>query len=163
MEDPITLHYDPQLIRSVVVSYWWRLIGPAYIVAFVFMGGMFLALVSRGARSWPIGLFAGVLIFGAVVPVAVLVAHYRQSMNRLKKMKPPQITFAMSKERFAVESSSSSSSVSWSAVSEVRRYPRFWLLFLAKSQFITLPLACFPEAAQAFLLERVRSAGGKVG
>jgi hypothetical protein len=163
MEGPITLRYDRKLVRSVVLAYWWRLVGPGYIVALVFSTGMLLAKVSDGARSWLIGLFGGLLLFGALFPLVGLTLYYRQAMLRLRKMKPPQVAITMSEERFGIESTISSSSVSWSAVSEVRCHPRFWLLFLTKSQFITIPLESFPEIARAYLLDRVKSAGGKVG
>jgi len=163
MIGPMTLQYDERLVRSVVLSYWWRLIGPGYVVMLLFLIGIFLALVSQGSRSWPMGLLAGFLIFAIIIPIAGLFSQYRRSVSRLRNMKSPQANLTLSDERFSLESSTSSSSVLWSAITEIQRYPRFWLLFVSKGQFVTIPLACVPEAEQAFLLEHVRAAGGKVG
>jgi YcxB-like protein len=129
----------------------------------LFLIGMFFALVLQGSSSWPTGLLAGFLIFAIVIPIAGLLSSYRRSMSRLTNMKSPQANLTLSDERFSLESSTSSSSVSWSAITEVQRYPRFWLLFFSKAQFVTLPLANVPETEQTFLLERVKAAGGKVG
>jgi hypothetical protein len=43
------------------------------------------------------------------------------------------------------------------------RFPGFWLLFFSKSQYVTIPLADFTPEVEAFFLERVQAAGGKIG
>ena len=163
MDGPITVRYDAKLMRAVVLAYWWRLVGPGYPIVLVFLGGMFAALLMQHNRSWLVGFLAGILLFSVVIPVAVLVAHYRRSMGRLAAMRPPEAQLVLSQDRFSLESKTIRSSVSWSTITRVLCYPHFWLLLVSRSQFITLPLATVPEAAKAFLLERVKAAGGRIG
>ena len=48
------------------------------------------------------------------------------------------------------------------AVTQLWRFSHFWLLSLSKTQFITLPLADLSPDMQAYVLQRVRAAGGKI-
>jgi hypothetical protein len=40
--------------------------------------------------------------------------------------------------------------------------PTFWLLFLSRAQFITLPLADLDTEARSFILDRAKSHGARV-
>ena len=50
----------------------------------------------------------------------------------------------------------------WSVVKELWQFPTVWLLLYSKAQFSTLPLACLSPETQAYIVQCVRAAGGKV-
>jgi YcxB-like protein len=162
MDSPIPLSYDASMIRSSVRSFWWRLVGPGYVVVFSLLSVMAVVLVSLNDHSWFVGLLGGVLLFGFAIPVAGFLTHYKRSLSRLEKMAPPQASLTLSEDELSMATSMGASSVSWSAITEIWRHERFWLVFISRTRFITLPLACVPEAAQTFVLEHVKTAGGKI-
>lgn len=77
-------------------------------------------------------------------------------------MRSPEAIFELGEERFRITSDVSTSELAWSTITEVWRFPEFWLLFLSPAQFITVPVADLDSDACEFILGRVKSQGGKV-
>ena len=77
-------------------------------------------------------------------------------------MGAPTATLSLDDASFTMSSGLGSASLKWSSVTEVWRFPSFWLVLFSKAQFVTLPLASVTAEAQAFILSRVSAAGGKV-
>ena len=157
----VTLRYDEQLIRRAVLCFWWRLIGLRFVIAIVVIAACLVILVAGGDRSWFVGVLATVLVFGIAFMVAIYVIHYRNALQKLKKMGNPEATLTVSESSLSMFSSAGSSTVPWSAVTELWQFPSFWLMFFSRNQFVTLPLADFAPDAMSFVLERVRASGGK--
>jgi len=156
------LHYSETLIRKAVWAFWRRTMGWRFFVAVALLLVALVYLVASGDRSWLVGVFASVLGLAGAFAVALYVVHYRGSITRLRRMRSPQGTFEVGDDRFRVASDLGSSELSWSAVTEVWRFPEFWLLFLSRAQFITLPLADLDSEARELILSRVKSHGAKV-
>jgi YcxB-like protein len=74
----------------------------------------------------------------------------------------PQATLTLSKGSFSLASGAGSATLSWSSVIAVRQFLEHWLLLLSKSQFSSLPVADLSPEIQAFIIERIHHAGGKV-
>jgi YcxB-like protein len=157
----VTLRYDEQLIRRAVLCFWWRLIGLRFVIAIVVIAACLVILVAGGDRSWFVGVLATVLVFGIAFMVAIYVVHYRSAFHKLKKLGDPEATLTLSESSLSMSSSAGSSTVPWSAVTELWQFPSFWLMFFSRNQFVTLPLADFAPDAMSFVLERVRASGGK--
>ena len=66
----------------------------------------------------------------------------------------PEATFAYDEERVTFTSELGSSTLPWSAITEVWGFPRFWLLLFSRSQFVTLPLDCLDEQARALIASK---------
>ena len=94
--------------------------------------------------------------------IGVYLVHYRNSINKFKEMGRPQATFVAEESSFTLTSGIGSSTMRWSSVIEVWRFPGFWLLLFSKAQFVTLPLADMPIEMQDFTLQQIKSAGGKI-
>jgi hypothetical protein len=162
MSHEITLRYDESLLRRAVLRYWWRQIGVGYILSLVVLAVGLVMLIADGNTSWLVGVMVTFLGFGVIAMITLYVVPYRNALRKLKSMDKPEATLILSELSFTISSGIGSSTVPWSTISEVWRFPDFWLLFFSKSSFSTMPLADFSTEAKAFFLERVQAAGGKV-
>jgi YcxB-like protein len=77
-------------------------------------------------------------------------------------MDKPQALFRAEESSFTMISDIGTTTLQWSAVKELWQFSNVWLLLYSKAQFTTLPLACLPPETQAYIVQRVRTAGGKV-
>jgi hypothetical protein len=162
MTHQVTLHYDEQLLRRVALSFWWRVVGLPFLVFLVLATVWVVVLIADGDRSWMVGSLATVLAFGIAVVVAIYVVHYRNIMTKFRAMRDAEATFAASGDSFSVSSDLGSTTLGWNTITEVWRFPAFWLLFFSRAQFSTLPLADLTPELKELILERVQAAGGRI-
>ena len=162
MPHEATLIYSTVLLRQAVFAFWWRSVGVGFFVA-LFIAAIGLAvLVALGQASWIIGVLATVLVAGIGFAVAVYVVHYRNSLRKFRQMDTPRSTFRAEESSFTMSSDIGTTTLQWSTVKELWQFPSVWLLLYSKSQFTTLPVACLSPETQAYIVQCVRTAGGKV-
>jgi hypothetical protein len=163
MPHEATLIYTEALVRQAVFGYWRRSVGIGFVVALAAVAlclGVFLA---QGETSWLVGALATVLVLGVGFAAALYIVHYRNSLRKLRDMGNAQATFCADESSFTFSSGIGTATLQWSVVQELWQFPGVWLLLYSKAQFSTLPLACMSPEMQSFVMQRVRSAGGKVG
>ncbi len=137
-----------------------RTIGVGYCVALAVVAGSLGFLWWSGDRTWLVGALGTALAFGTIFAAALYVVQLRGTLARFRAMGAPVATLALGDASFTVASGAGSATLQWSTVTEVWRFPGFWLLVFTRSQFVTLPLAGIPPDAQAFILGRVAAAAG---
>jgi hypothetical protein len=102
------------------------------------------------------------LILVVVVMAAAYIAPYRHALAALRALNPPEATLTLDEGTLSMASNVGSTTVLWSAVTELWRFDRVWLLMFSKAQFVTLPVRCLSPEEQALITEKVRSVGGRV-
>ncbi|MEO5863973.1 MAG: YcxB family protein [Nitrospiraceae bacterium] len=162
MPHEATLIYSTTLLRQAVFAFWRRSVGVGFFVALLIAALGLVVLVALGQSSWIIGGLAIVLLVGIVFTLVVYVVHYRRSLHKFRQMGNPRSTFRAEESSFTMSSDIGTTTLQWSAVKELWQFPSVWLLLYSKSQFTTLPLACLPPETQAYIVQCVRTAGGKV-
>jgi hypothetical protein len=162
MPHEATLIYSESLLRQAVFAYWRRSVGVGFFVALIIAALGLVVLVALGQSSWIIGALAAVLVLGISFATVVYVVHYRNSLRKFRQMDKPQSTFRADESSFTMSSDVGTTTLQWSAVKELWQFPSVWLLLYSKSQFSTLPLTCLSPETQAYIVECVRAAGGKV-
>ena len=158
----MTLEYTEPLLREAVFAFWRRTVGVGFFVALALLLGALAFLVWQGDRSWFVGALGAFLVFGLGFAFVVYFVHLRNTLAKFRAMGAPIATLALEDTSFTMSSGLGSTSLQWSAVTELWRYSSFWLLLFSKAQFVTVPLASVPAAAQDFILSRVSAAGGRV-
>lgn len=156
------LHYSDTLVRSAVAAFWWRTVGWQFVLAFFLVAGGLGYMLLKGDRSWLIGVLGVVLVLSFAFVVALYLVHLRSSLERFQRMKVKEATLDADSDKVVMTSDVGAFELHWSAVRDVWRFERFWLLFVSRAQFVTLPVADLPSDAQEFIMERVRNHGGKV-
>jgi len=162
MPHEATLIYSTVLLRQAVFAFWWRSVGVGFFVALFIAAIGLVVLVALGQASWIIGVLATVLVAGIGFAVAVYVVHYRNSLRKFRQMDTPRSTFRAEESSFTMSSDIGTTTLQWSTVKELWQFPSVWLLLYSKSQFTTLPVACLSPETQAYIVQCVRTAGGKV-
>lgn len=117
----------------------------------------------------PLGLIAGLVAYwddgppelnGACAAVLILLplfllfiwrAHFKNTVGRFRSLDSPEADMVLDEAGLGVTSSLGAMTIPWSRFTEVWELPGFWMLFLSRAQFITLPLATVPEDAIGFL------------
>ena len=162
MPHEATLIYSTALLRQAVFAFWRRSVGVGFFVA-LFIAAIGLGvLVALGQSSWIIGGLATVLAGGVVFAIVIYVVHYRRSLQKFRQMDKPQALFRAEESSFTMSSDIGTTTLQWSAVKELWQFQNVWLLLYSKAQFTTLPLACLSPETQAYIVQCVRAAGGKV-
>ena len=162
MPHEATLIYSKTLLRQAVFAFWRRSVGVGFFVALLIAALGLVVLMALGQASWLIGGLAVVLVLGIAFATVVYVVHYRNSLRKFRQMDNPQATFRAEESSFTMSSDIGTTTLQWSAVKELWQFPSVWLLLYSKSQFTTLPLACLPPETQAYIVQCIRAAGGKV-
>jgi hypothetical protein len=162
MQHRTTLRYTERLVAQAVRLYWRKTVGFGLLVAVALMIAFLAWRLVDGDRSWIVGLVAAVILLGVIMPVAVYVVHYRNSMGKFREMSRPVAELVADEDVFTLSSDRGTTSLKWEAIKEVWRFESLWLLLFSKAQFVTLPLEDVPGPMQAFILDRVTASGGKI-
>lgn len=159
---PIRLHYSERLIRDAVRAYWWKQIGPKFVIATVLMSIYLVYRLVSGDRGWIVGVVGAVLVLAFGIMAATYFVHLRRSLSRLRRMKVPEGTLEIAEERFKVTSDVGASEIEWSLISGIWRFKKVWLLFFSAGEFMTLPIADISPDSRSFILKKAEAYGAKI-
>jgi hypothetical protein len=162
MTHQATVTYTRSMIRRAVAHYWFRLIAWHGFAAVAICVGGTIALAVAGDRSWMLGALGAIGFVLLTMFVAVYIVFLRRSMSRFDRMGSKAVVFTFSDERFTTASDLGSSELSWKAIDGIWKFPDIWLLFAAKTAYITLPITDIDKATQDFIVEQVVRHGGRV-
>lgn len=158
----VTLHYQEPLIRRAVWAFWRRATGWTFFAATGVLLGSLIALLAAGDTSWFVGLIGAVFLLAVGFAGALYFVHLRASLTRFRRMEVPEARLEMKEETFRLIADSGTSELAWGAITQIWRFPDFWLVFLSPAQFFTLPLADLDEESREFLLGKARSHRAKI-
>jgi hypothetical protein len=162
MTHQATLTFDQPLVRRAVFAFWRRTVGIGFLLATVALTVAFALLLASGDTSWSVGVLGMSLVVGVSFVGFIYFVHYRNAMAKFRAMGLPQASLSVEDATFTISSGLGSTTLPWSSVIEVWRFPGFWLVLFSKAHFITIPLATVSPDMQEFLLKSVQASGGKV-
>ena len=140
----------------------------------------------RGQRIWPLLLASAVVlwiayrdfrsgtlsvstIFGlsslSMLALIVGVTYWiglRRCLSRLDAITDGRASYRLTDETIEARSSLGSVSLSWTAITELRRYRDLILIGFRGAAYSTIPASQIPESSLSFLTERCRAAGAKI-
>ena len=162
MTHQATVTYTRSIIRRAVAHFWFRFIAWHGFAAIAIFTGGAVALAVAGNRSWMLGAFGVLGCILLATSAAVYIVYLRRSMWKFDRMGSKTVVFTFSDERFATASDLGSSELSWKAIERIWKFRDIWLLFVAKTAYITLPITDIDRATQDFIVEQVVRHGGRV-
>ncbi|WP_040307511.1 YcxB family protein [Agarivorans albus] len=160
--ETIKLEYSKSLIKKAIRSYWWRQVGPTFILFTISLAGYLIYLISNGDRSWLVGLSGTVVVMAVTIMTALYFVHYKRSIAKLASMGKPEATLELESYRFRVASGAGSSEIEWSLIKQVWKFDGLWLLFFSAGEFMTLPTENISGENLEFILTRLEEVGAKV-
>ena len=144
---------------AAVRAFWFRVVlrrlGWKYLLALVLIGIATAQRISAQDQSWYLPFLLGALAFAILFVFAVYFVRRYQALARFRQMRSPQAVFIFRDEDFTVSSDLGSSTLPWRTVTDIWRYPDFWLVFISRGQFLTLPLSTVTSATREFISSRV--------
>jgi hypothetical protein len=160
MEREVTVKYSPELIKFAVWQFWVRSIGPRGFISFVVVLLAFVYFLIAGDRSWILGFLGSVVGLCIVFGVLSYNIYLRRSMEKFKRMDTPTAKFRFTDDRIGIESDIGWTELSWKMIEKVWKYPKVWLVFIAKQGYVTLPTADIDDELQQFITRKVQESGG---
>jgi len=162
MQHRATLNYTEPLVEKAVRLFWLRTVGYGELVAVVVMIAVLAWRLIEGDRSWFVGVLATFVFLSIAIPIGIYFGHYRHSVSKFRELKKPVAEFLVDDDVLTLSSDLGTTTLKWTAVTEVWRFESMWLLLFSKAQFVTIPLDGLPEPMREFVLERVKASGGKI-
>ena len=157
-----TVTYSRQIIRYAIRRFWFRFIAwHGFLAIGLGMLGC-VVLWCLGRRSWELGAMGAFTAIAVSLAGAVYVTHLRRSMWKFNRMPSKQVQFRFSDDRFSSMSELGASDVAWGTIERIWRFDNAWLLFVSKTVYMILPITQLDEPMRQFLVERVKSSGGRV-
>ncbi|MDJ0700850.1 MAG: YcxB family protein [Woeseiaceae bacterium] len=144
----IDLYYSEETVRRAVMEFYKRTVGISLPIVLILMSVFLVYLLWSGNRSWITGVVGTALAVALVFLVALYMAHYRNSMQRFRAMKSRSASLALHDDSMTITSDAGSNNISSTAITEVWTYDEFWLVFLSRAQFFTIPRSKMSPATQ---------------
>ena len=153
--------YTEPMLRRAVRLFVWRSSGEILrrrgwlLLVAIALIGMGLA---RGWRTDPSWVLAAYIAATALVPLVFLLvwrAHFVNTVGKFRSMASPTAEFVFRDQDMSISSALGSVSLPWTRLIDVWETPEFWMMFLTRSQFVTLPVASLSEEARVFLRSRL--------
>jgi hypothetical protein len=158
----IQLEYSKPLIKRAIKSYWWRQVGPLFLVVTIFMLAFLIYRILEGDRSWFVGLLGAGVAMAIAIMVASYIVHLKRSLTQLSKMGVPKATLELGEERFRITSSIGHSEILWSQITQVWCFKEVWLLFFSAGAFMTLPISNMSAESKDFIINKLQHSGAKI-
>src|SRR3954468_21490365 len=111
MQHRTTLRYTEQLVALAVRQYWRKTVGFGLLGAVALMIAFLTWRLIDGDRTWVVGLVPAVVLLGVLMPVAVYVIHYRNSMGKFREMSQPTAQLVADQDAITISSDRGSSSL----------------------------------------------------
>jgi Ni/Fe-hydrogenase subunit HybB-like protein len=115
-----------------------------------------------GTQSWLTATLIALCLVLIIVSIAVYFVYRHRSFKVFQEMESPQSTWRFTDDAVSVESDIGRSEFKWQIIKKLWRFDDVWLLVYTNQTYSTLPIADVPEVAKQFIVDRVRSHGGKV-
>ena len=155
------LRYNKNIIRQAVLCFWWRTVGPMFLVVNGTLLIVFVALLYQRDYSWRVGVLGSVISAGILIVLAIYFSQYRNSLAKFRAMGEPSALFIADESSFTITSDTGSATLAWSSIKELWKFESVWLLLFSKAQFITLPLSDLPLDMQTIISKKVKLTGVK--
>jgi hypothetical protein len=150
-----TVTITPDIVRGAARAFVWKFFGWTGVLTVVAGSGLVAWFWWTGSFDWLGGFLAATLLVFVVVFGAALLLRERMAVGMLRKMGDPRVHYELSEESFTARSRIGSTTVRWEAMKGIWRFPRFWLLFLDRASYVTLPLEGPSAEDLAFLAAKI--------
>ncbi|HKD29310.1 MAG TPA: YcxB family protein [Xanthobacteraceae bacterium] len=148
---------EPMLRRAVWLFVWRGAMRPRgwlWLVAIALIG---IGLAGGWSRepSWVLAVYIAAIALAPLYFLLVWRAHFVNTVGLFRSMASPTAEFVFRDQDVSISSELGSTTLPWTRFIDVWERPEFLMMFLTRSQFITLPVADLSEEALAFLRSRL--------
>lgn len=156
------IQYTEALIRSWTRYSMYRNVGPLYLVAMLLLSSSIGFGIVRGNHDWFFGVIATVFALGILVPLGVLRQHNQAALRRLRELEDGKLSIDILAGRLHLASALGNTDMPLVRVTQIKRFPAFWILLTGKASLMTLPITAIPIAVQQRWLLEFQAVGTKI-
>jgi hypothetical protein len=158
MEHRVRVQYTEPMLRQAVRIYVWRGVVLRYwwlrLCAIVLL---LISFVASWSSDMPVisGISIAVLAAPFVFLLTVWRAHFVNTVGTFRSLSSPEAEMVFRDSDLTITSALGSVTLPWQRFTSSWQAPGFWMLFLARNQFITLPLANLPPDVLRFVSSKL--------
>ncbi|ENN88875.1 hypothetical protein RHSP_11162 [Rhizobium freirei PRF 81] len=150
----VEVTYTDDIVRDAVRTFVWRrgISGLKFLWALeAVMIALLIWPLWNGDRGWvSVVVFIVVLLPPAMI-AAMWIAHHRNTVGKYRQMRTPRALLTFRDQGLDVVSDLGSATIPWSTIIEIWERPAYWMIFVGRNQFFTLPLETLSTADRDFL------------
>jgi hypothetical protein len=147
----IVVKFTPELVSRATTCFWRRYLGIDGAVAFTLAWVLAIGLWALGSRAWYTTAFDTIVVLATFVFAGMYVVYRQRALNNLARIEDGRVEFQFAEDTLTVRSSLGNSRVRWEAFQRLWKFRDVWLLFVAKWQYVTLPVRELPPAVLALV------------
>ena len=156
------VQYTEALIRRWTRYSMVRNLGPLYLLAMLLLSSSVSLSLVRANYDWFFGITATVLAFGILVPLGVLRQHIQAGLRRLRELDNGKLSVDILAGRLRIASAMGNTDIPLVRVTQLKRFPGFWVLLTHKASLMTFPITDVPVAVQQRWLLEFQAVGTKI-
>ncbi|UGX86168.1 YcxB family protein [Phyllobacterium meliloti] len=152
-----SVRYTESMLKRAVRTFIWRRVFLSQWIWWLLLGGGWLLLLYvtwTGAPAWPLAAFSGLMICILLFVAVLWQNHFTNTVGKLRRMEKPYGHVVFSDDKFTLSSDLGSSTMPWSAITEIWQRDECWMVFIGQNQFFSLPTENVPAEALKWLLAR---------
>jgi len=150
--------YTETMLRKAVRLFVWRGVvcrrGWLGLLAMAALG-VSLAKGWKEDPSWVSAIEIAAISLPPLLYLFVWRAHIVKTVGKFRSMTRPAADFVLRDADVTITSEFGSTTLRWSRFVDMWETPEFFMLFLARDQFLTLPAATMQEDIRTFLRSRL--------
>ena len=150
-----TVTITPEIVREASRAFVWKFFGWPGVIAVALGCGLVGYFWQTGTFGWLGGFLAATILLFVLIFLVALYQRERLTLQKLQTMGDPEVHYELAEDSFTARSSMGSTTVRWEAMKAIWRFPRFWLLFLDRATYVTVPLVGPTADDLAFLVSKI--------
>jgi hypothetical protein len=163
VETEIPVTYTPEVVRAAALAVWRHGGGMRNLLLMAGVATFFIVSTAVRAAWTPADVGLAVLAGLAVVmPLFTYRMLLGQGMARFHAMGGTTARLSVDADGLRLVTVAGAAEIPWEAVRAVSTSPSAWVLFLARSAYLSLPGSDLPDAVRAEIRARVTQHGGRV-
>lgn len=149
--------YTEPMLRQAVRTFVWR---SAMRRWWLWLAAILITVIGlitgwHKGPSWADGVAITGLILVPLFFSLVWWSHFAHTVGKFRAMTSPVGEFTFRDRDVTIASSLGSATLPWSSFVDVWEMPRFWMIFPARNQFVTLPIETLSEELRDFVRSRL--------
>lgn len=160
--ESIGLKYSETLVKSAVRAFWWKQVGPVYLLVLAVLAGYVMQRAFVGDYSFLVGVVFAFTLMATAIVIALYFVQMRRGLARFRAMQIPEVVFQFGQDGLKASSDLGTSEIKWTLITELRQFERFWLLCFSSSEHMTLPIEGLSEKHRAFIVNCLEKVGAKI-
>lgn len=157
-----TTTYSPMLVQRAAHLFWRRRYSRDAMISVIALIAVLYFFFVKEYREPLVILLLGVAIIYSGAVFAAYFIYRSRALATFRSMQPPEVTWTLTDESIASESSNGKVELKWNLIKKIWQYHDIWILYYANDTYSTLPVNALNDETKEFIINKVRGSGGLI-